>query len=257
MKDLDAINPAFAKPSSFVSVTAALPLIISACCLALANGAAESVPLQQNPISILCILIAGLSFVLLFLPRILKWDWRARYFGVSTLYMASVAMFGGIPWLCILFYSSAPIFLRGLLFLSYVYLLAYWGFRFVNLYRYIYVDTKMRAQIYQEDVDCIYYLQKGDTALLGKRLKFKQFPPSILFVLFGIAACLTIIFGKSLVAFFGLPVVHLFLAVGAIPLDMLAIGLAVRGWMIFYCLPARLNRELGKQVYVDLVAKLK
>ena len=255
MKDLDAINPAFARPSSFVSVTAMLPLLISSCCLALANGAAESVPLQQNPISILCISIVVLSFVFLFVPRIFKWDWKARHFGVSTLYMSSVAMFGGIPWLCILLYSSAPILLRGFLFLVYVSLLAWWGLRFFNIYQNIYADNQMRSRIYQEDEDCIYYLQKGDKLLLDKKLKFKQFPSAISFVLFGAAACFALIFGKSLVVFFGLPFVHLFLAIGAIPLDMMAIGLAVRGWMIFYRLPAKLNREVGKLVYVNLAEK--
>lgn len=253
MKDLDAINPAFAKPSSFVSVTAMLPLLISGCCVALANGAAESVPFQKNPISILCILISTLSFVFLFIPRILKWGWQTRYFGVSTLYMSSVAMFGGIPWLCILLYSSAPIFLRGLFFLAYIALLTWWSLRFFNVYRHIYADNKMRSRIYQEDVDCIYYFQKGDKLLLDKKLKFKQFPSTIVFMFFGTAACFAMIYGKTLVNFFGLPFVHIFLAIGAIPLDMMATGLAVRGWMIFYCLPTKLNREMGKQVYVNLV----
>lgn len=253
MKDLDAINPAFAKPSTFVSVTAMLPLLISACSLALANGAAESVPFLQNPISMLCSLIVACSFFFLFIPQLLKWDWQARYFGVSALYMSSVAMFGGIPWLCILLYSSAPIFLRGLLFLIYISLLTGWSLRFVKLYKRIYANDKTRSRIYEEDIDCIYYIQKGDKLLLDKKLKFKQFPPAILFLLFGVAACFTMLFAKSLVGFFGLPFVHLFLAVGAIPLDMMAIGLVVRGWMIFYHLPAKLNRETAKLVYVNLV----
>ena len=75
-----------------------------------------------------------------------------------------------------------------------------------------------------------------------------------MFLFFGAAACFMMIFGQTLVGFFlGVPFVHLLLAVGAIPLDMMAIGLAVRGWMIFYRFPAKLHRETTKVVYVNLV----
>jgi len=251
----DAINPIQFRPDKLTPMLALLPLLIGAIGLAFATGAAEEVPVLQNPIAVLCLLVMAAALVLMPVPRLFKWNWDTRFFGVSGFCMASMALAGGVPWLCILLYSSAPLWLRVPLSMAYFALLTCWHYRFFAVYQRIFSDPELCAQIYQEQPDCFHYLQQGDRVVLEKRLKFRLGPPMPFVLACFVAVVVAMCFGPALARYFGLPFPHLMVACMALPMDMFALGLAVRGWMVFYVYPARLYRETGKRVYVDMATK--
>jgi hypothetical protein len=133
--------------------------------------------------------------------------------------------------------------------------LLWWGGRHVAVYRKVFASDRLRQSVYVEDEDCIYYLQKGDRMVLDKECKFKELPPTLFILATLAAAGASMLFAGDLVAFFGLPYAHIFLALFGVSVDMIGVGLAVRGWLVFYKYPRMLRRQTGKRVYVDMVSK--
>lgn len=255
MTKLDAINPEFLRPNTMMPLLALLPFLMGAIGLAFASGAAEEVPTPQNPIAVLCLLVMAASLVLAAVSWLFKWNWDTRFFGAILWCMASVALAGGVPWLCLLLYSSAPPWLRVSMAMAYSTLLTCWSYRFFDIYQTIFSDPALREQIYVEQPGCFRYLQQGDLRLLEKRLKFRIWPATSFVLASWAVLFMSMCFASTLTSFFGLPFPHLFAACVALPTDMVALGMAVRGWMVFYVYPARLYRETGKRVYVDTVTK--
>lgn len=254
MKDLDEINPPFARPSRMCSVSAIIPCLSYAAGAALAIGATPEVSFWWNPIAIIYAACSLLSILLFFIPPILNWDWKTEYFGFSLLYLTSAA-FGLVPWLSILLYSRLPLIVRLGLFGVYALLIISWCCRFVSLYRKIYLDENMRECIYKVENDAVYYLQKGDGWLLDKKLKFPKFPPNANFIFaWGLALSLMPVMSQ-VTAIVGLPFTHIVLAIGSIPIDMAMFGLATRGWLVFIHYPGQIHRITGKRVYVDMASK--
>lgn len=68
-------------------------------------------------------------------------------------------------------------------------------------------------------------------------------------------AVLTIPYATYLKSTVGLPFTHLFLAIAALPTDMMAIGLVTRGFIVYYVYPRMRFKESGKRVLVDLVSR--
>jgi hypothetical protein len=255
LKNLDTINPSFARPSAFIALGSLLPLLTSLVGVGFAVGAAPDLAVVRNPVALFCLAISVASCAMLIIPRLMRWDWRAGYFGFSLLYILSISLIGGIPWLCLLVFSSASLWLRCLLFSLHALTLLWWAGRYASLYRKVFATDALRQSVYVEDDDCIYYLQKGDRMVLDKICDFKEFPPT-LFVLSTLAVSgASMLYAGDLVAFFGLPYAHIFLAILGISVNMIGVGFAVRGWLIFYKYPRMLRRKTGKQVYVDMVSK--
>ena len=255
MRNLDAINPPFARPSSLISLGAMLPLLLSLCCTALPIGAAPDVAVADNPIALFCLAICVVSAVMVAIPRMFKWDWRAGYFGVTGFYLLSMALTGLIPLLCVLVYGGAPVLVKILLLAINTAILVWWGWRCVPMYRKIFANSEMRDKIYHEDTDCFYYYKQGDRMVLDKVFKFSDFPSAAVIVLSFALAFGMMFYARALVAFLGVPIPHIFLLSAAISLEMIGVGAAVRGWMIYYHYPRQLKRQTGKMVYVDMVTK--
>lgn len=113
----------------------------------------------------------------------------------------------------------------------------------------------MRDKIYHEDADCFYYYIQGDRMVLDKVFKFSDFPSAaVILVSFALAVGM-MFYARGLVAFLGVPIPHIFLLSAAISLEMIGVGTAVRGWLIYYKYPRQLKRQTGKMVYVDMVTK--
>jgi hypothetical protein len=253
--DLDKVNPKFARPNTFCANTAFLPFALSTCSMFLAVGAAPHVEVFRNPLFLVCFVICILSVFLFIIPRIFKWDWKAEYFGVSVIYLGSVALLGAIPWGSILLYSKLPIVLRVVGFLLYLFILIGWAWRFVVVYRSISGNAINRQRIYVESDALIYYRQKTDVRILEKEMRFRQFPNALFVIIFMFGAVLTIPNATYLKSIVGLPFTHLFLAIAAIPTDMMAIGLVTRGFIVYYVYPRMIFKESGKRVFVDLVSR--
>lgn len=255
MKNLDALNPSFARPNAFISTGSLLPLLTSLVGVGFAAGAAPDLAVLHNPVVLFCLAICIASCAMLIIPRVMRWDWRAGYFGFSLLYILSISLIGGIPWLCLLVFSSAALWLRSLLFALHALTLLWWASRYVAVYAKVFASDELRPNVYLEEDDCIYYLQKGDRMVLDKVFKFKEFPPTLFIVATLAAACASMLYAGDLVAFFGLPYAHIFLAIFAVSVNMIGVGFAARGWLVFYKYPRLLRRQTGKQVYVDMASK--
>lgn len=165
-----------------------------------------------------------------------------------------MGLIGIVPWLSIVFFSSLPLWARLLLFGIYFGAIAYWCRRFVVYYRHIFDDVDLRSVVYEENNDAIYYLQQGDKMLFEKKIKLAQVPPDLVFVLSIAVAFLLTPFASILVRLLGIPFIHIFLTVAGLPIALMCLGLALRGYLIFYYYPWQLTRKTGKEVYVLMAA---
>lgn len=227
-----------------------MPFLLGIVCLPLAFSAAPSRSFSENFLAIFCAATSVIALLFMFIPRLFGWDWRSKYFGTPLFYLGTMGLVGIIPWLSIVFFSSLPLSTRLLLFGIYSGAIVFWCRRFVVYYRHIYLHAELRRFVYEEHDDVIYYLQQGDKTLFEKKLKLNQFPPNLMFVLFMALAFLMAPFASSLARSAGIPFIHIFLTVAGLPITLMCLGLAVRGYLIFYYYPWQLRRATGKEVYV-------
>ncbi|MGJ9417861.1 hypothetical protein ACHAC9_08865 [Massilia sp. CMS3.1] len=255
MRNLDAINPALLKPSKFASLNAGTLLALVIISAPLAWGAAPEIPLRKNPIVLFIGLILAISLVLALISAIFRWGWKAKYYGISLLGVAGISFLAVVPFAAAVIYGKAPYWVRVAIFLIYGLTHFFWCRKFMVLYKNVFSDEVLRAVIYEEESDAVYYMRRGDDYILSKYYKFSQTPRDRYFVLFIFIALLMIPIMSQVCKFIGIPFVHIFLMVAMLPVSWLSIGLAVRAYLIFYLYPGRIKRTTGKEVYVDLVSK--
>jgi hypothetical protein len=257
LRDLDSINPAEAKPARFVGTGAILPLVFGTLGVVLAHHAAPTVPSSQNPIWIFCIIIVGLAVAMFPVPRLFKWNWETKYFGVPLFYLGSLTLMCVIPCLCLLLYSKLEIWSRAAIFLAYMAIHIAWIWRFVAFYRKVDQDSVLRASLYEEENDAVYYMQQADKRILETQFDFHQLPRDRYFVLFIVAALSTTPMMRSVTESVGLPFIHVFFLIGTLPISLMGLGFATRGLLVFYCYPRKIRKTTGKRVYVDMGSKPK
>lgn len=160
-----------------------------------------------------------------------------------------------VPCLCIVPYSRLPIDVRlGLLFIYSAIHIA-WCWRFVVFYRKIANDTTLRRVLYEEEADAVYYMQRGDKHLLETQYKFHQLPQDRYFVLFLLLAFALVPLMDTARSVVGLPFIHIFLMIGTLPISLMGVGFAARGWLVFYAYPRQIKKDTGKRVYVNMSGK--
>ena len=252
MRDLDSINGA-AKSTKFVfTIALAVPLFMGCGAWALAAGAAPNQALSENYLALLGLGIASTAIIAIPIPYIFHWNWETKYFGAGILCLSSAAIIGIYPIFCIAQYSTLPIILRvALLFFEFG-LIAQWCRRFLNIYKNIYLEKKLFHCIYIEEKNAVYYSQQADKKVIERLLKFKQFPPPKYFLLSGLMAFSLLPFATTLSQFIGIPFIHIFLAAFSTPLNLMFLGLATRGWLIFYFYPMKIKSKTNKPVYIDM-----
>jgi hypothetical protein len=255
LRDLDKENPSFARPQHMAVICAILPFLLGAMCAIIASEATPGRPWMSTPLSIFCIGLCPAALVSAFVPKIFHWDWRAKYFGFSTIYFSSASLLGIIPWLCVLIYGSLPLWERLLLALFYVLPIAWWCRRFVIYYRHIFSDHELRNILYIEEIDAVYYYQKNDNWLIEKKYKFKVFPSNFAFISPLALAFLLVPWMRMVKAHFGLPFPHAFLTIASLPVVMMILGLTMKCYLTFFHYPRKIKAETGKDVYVDMVSK--
>jgi hypothetical protein len=252
---LDEINPKFARPQRFISVGALMLFLNAGISWMLSTLAAPEFKFSQNPLAIVSSLLGFLSFVLGVIPAVFKWDWRVKYFGVCSLYLASASLPGVTPWLCIVFYSRMPLLVRFVLFLLLVLSIYWWCHRFVVYYRNVMSNAVYRDQVYSEREGAVHYLQKNDVWLINKKYRFRQMPHMAAFFLAIIVAISLIPIMGKVSSFAGLPFAYLFTAIGFFPFILMLLGISVRGYLIYYYYPREIRRKTGKEVYIDMVTR--
>jgi hypothetical protein len=242
------------RPSRFSQIGALGAFLLNLVSIPFAYGPAPDVPLGRNPIVLGLFAMLFISTGLLIIPKIFKWDWRAKYFGSSAICMLSFSFFTIIPGMALCLYGNAPLAIDLIVAGGYIFAHFFWCKKFHTIYNHVYENEELRKVVYQEELDAVYYSRRGDKYLLDKFYEFSQVPSDRIFVLFIFLACLLIPVMGQAIELAGVPFPHVFLTVAAFPVSLMFSGLAVRSYLIFYRYPARIKRETGKEVYVDLVS---
>jgi hypothetical protein len=255
LRNLESINPALLRPSRLSSVSACIVLVLTLLSAPLAYGGAPDIPFSKNLIVLLLSLVLAISSILALVSAIFRWGWKARYYGFSFLCAAGISFLGFVPLLVAVLYGNAPYWAK--LIIIFIYGISHylWCRKFTRLYKDIFHDENLRATIYEEEGDAIYYMRRGDEFLLDKHYKFSQTPRDRYFVMFIVTALLMAPMMQVISNFLGIPFVHIFLLVAMLPVSWMGIGFAVRGFLIFYLYPAKIKKATGKDVFVDLSSK--
>jgi hypothetical protein len=257
LRDLDSINGA-AKSTGYVfAISLIISVFMGSGGWALATGAAPTLPLSENYLKVFSLSIIFFSIIAFPIPLIFKWNWEAKYFGAGLIPFASGSILGLYPIFCITLYSSLPLLIRIAFLLLEVILIIHWCNRFTKIYRRIYNEKKLYNYIYAEDSTAVYYLQQADKKIITKQFKFQQFPSLKFCALSFISAFSLIPFATSLSNIIGLPFIHIFLAIGATPLNLMFLGLSTKMWLVYYFYPMRIHKETQKRVYVDMSSQPK
>lgn len=255
MRNLDKENPLIAHPQSLVLVGALLAFLLGGMCSILASEATPTIGLLGNPLAIFCLCVSAAAVICCLVPKIFRWNWRAQYFGFSTLLLASVSLLGIIPWLCLVLYSALSPMTRFFIFCAYIAINFWWCRRFVLFYGRIFSEKILRDFVYLEEIDAVYYSQKNDNCLMEKRFRFRQFPSAAAVLIPFVSAFLLVPFSHTINVLVGLPFALSFLTVGSLPITLMILGLTTRGLLIFYFYPWKIKKQTGKIVYVDLLTK--
>lgn len=252
MKNLETLNPKGMRPSTFTSFAAMVSVAVGLICVPLALGGDQDTSLSKNMIAHFLLLVVGISLLLSIVSFIFRWGWKAKFFGFSMLFIGSISLLAVIPLLTILVFGILPGWIDALLVFVYIVTHIWWCRKFVVLYKNIFDDLKMRAILYEEDVDAVYYKRKGDKLLLEKFFNFTQMPSDKNFLAFIALGLGLIPFAGQVKLITGMPFAHVFLTVAMLPVSWMSVGLAVRGFLVCYYYPAKMKAITGKDVYVDL-----
>ena len=254
MRSLETINPEGMRPSRFVSFASMVSATVILICLPLAWGATGDTSFFDNLVVRLLLMMLTICILLSIFSVAFRWDWRASYFGVPMICIASVSLIALVPFLSILIFGNLTIWVNVLLIFGYAVSHIWWCRKFVTIYKDIFNHLESRGILYEEDADAVYYKRDGDNLLLAQ-YNFSQMPPSryfLIFIILGFALIPSIGVVKNIS---GMPFAHVFLAVSMLPVSWMSIGLAVRGFLICYYYPAQIKALTGKTVYVDLTSK--
>lgn len=252
MRNLNSINSAAKSTRFLFAVSLIIPIFMGCGAWALAIGAAPEKPIDENYLALFGLGIAFVAIMALPVPYIFHWDWEAKYFGAGMLPLSSGAIIGLYPILCIAQYSSLPILARLFPVLLEVILIARWCLRFSNIYKVIYNDKNLFHCMYTEDLSAVYYSQQADKKIMVKMLRFDEFPSSKFFIASGLVSFSLIPFATPVSEFIGVPFAHIFLAIFATPLNLMFLGLSMKGWLVFYLYPMKIKKATNKLVYVDM-----
>jgi hypothetical protein len=237
VRNLDAINPAFMKPSKFASVSACTLLALVVLSVPLAYVGAPDIPLAENPIIVVVCITLAASSVLALVSATFGWGWKAKYYGVSLICVASISFIAVVPCVAVLLYGNGSYWVKACILSLYGPTHFFWCRKFYITYKKIFHDKDLRSVIFEEESDAVYYMRRGDDFILEKHLKFSQMPKDRYFVLFIVLALFMMPIMSFVRVIVGAPFVIVFLMVSMLPVSWMSIGLAFRGFLIFYYYP--------------------
>ena len=194
-------------------------------------------------------LVACLGFLV---PWLFKWDWQAKFFGVSFIFLGTLSLICIVPLLLLVFYSNLWWPVRAFIFILYFLLHAAWCFRFIVFYKNISESNELFSIMYVEEEDAVYFFQEVDRYLIEKIFKFRQIPSDLIFavpMVIAVSATFAIEVVKELV---GLSFVHIFMVIAGLPVSLMCFGIAAKAALVFYYYPTKIWSRTGKRVYVDM-----
>jgi len=255
LRDLDTINGAAKSTRFMFTISLIIPLVMGFGAWALAIGAAPNQPLSDNFLAQFGLGVTTIAVIALPIPYIFHWNWETKYFGAAMLPLCSGSILGIYPILCIAQYSSLPAPAR-LAFVSFEGILIFrWCRRFVTTYNTVYCNKNLFHSLYAEEPSEVYYSQQADKKVIEKILKFEQVPHSSCFIISALIAFFATPFATQLSKFVGVPFIHIFLALLSTPLNLMFLGFATKGWLIFYLYPGKIKKITDKPIYVDISSK--
>lgn len=252
MRNLHEINVITKSTRHIFLISLIISIFMGCGAWALASGVTTNPPHDKNNLEIFAIAIILISILSLPLSFSFQWTWETKYFGLGLFPFSTGALMGIYPLLCIVLYSSLPIFIRIIIATIQFTLIIKWCKRFFDIYKKIYHNNNLFSHIYEIESDAVYFSQRADQDVLSRIFKFQQFPRSPVFITFlAISLCLAP-YSLEISQFLGVPFIHIFLAIAATPLNLLFLGLCTKMWLVYYFYPMKIKRNSGMSVYVDM-----
>ena len=255
MRNLSESNPSISTPKYTFWMGLGLAFFSGLIGWAFGKGAGHGDIFSENIIEMSGLFLCSLAVLASLIPLIFKWDWKSKYFGAVCFPFSTVSLIGLYPAICFYYYGTCSIYIRIFFLLANMGLIFWWCRRFFVLYKKIMANPEFFSLLYAEEADAYYYLQKNDVLLIEKKLHVAQFPTGILTWGPMLSAIFLLPFSSAVSKFAGIPFIHIFLAIFALPIELMCLGFVSRGFLIFFYYPNFLYRRTGKSVYVDLTSK--
>lgn len=252
MRNLHLVNQAAKSTAHVFTISLVIPFFLGWIVWALATGASSSAATTSRILSAIGPALSLVAIIALPLPYIFRWDWEVKYFGAATFAFASGALIGLFPIACIICYAAVEFWWKVTIVVFEIFLNIWWCSRFVSVYRKIHSCNEYCDAIYEEDSDAIYYVRQVESRILKSKLKFDEVPRDKFFLISTAAAFMLVPFAASVSKLFGIPFIHVFIAVLATPINLLFLGLGMKGVLAFYIYPSRLRRLKNKRIYIDM-----
>jgi hypothetical protein len=183
-----------------------------------------------------------------------RWRWTATQMGINGLFVLTFFyLLSGASLSGILFYGSSPFDVKVLVFFLSLAWNGYWIHLTIRGCRAIWADESLRQRVWVDYKDAVVYRRSAAKAAMDK-VGLKPHPGNLTMVFVFFLMIPFIWWRAELSAYFGVPFVHVFVAI-------IGQSVAVMGWifpvlsfmlMIYY--PQKIKRSTGKAVLFDMMA---
>lgn len=218
------------------------------------DGAMNQVAFWSNPVVLIGV---GLASYCNFIGLVMffgRWRWTALQMGMMGFcFIASYYSISGASLADILLYGTAPLEIKLLVFALSLSWNGYWVYVTILGCRAIWADESLRQSVWVSYRDAVVYRQFGAKAAM-ERVGIKIHPNRLTMIFaFSLIAPL-VLWRQELSALFGVPFVHVFLALfGQLLMVMGWIGTVLPIMLMLYY-PLKIQRMTGKIVLLDMMA---
>ena len=231
-----------------------IALLIDGMGMFLAADVAGDRPTLSNPLVLFGIVHAAICLCLAVSLLSSRWQWRVEQQGLVVL-VPSVG-FGYLflsSYLSLMLYSSASWLVGLIMLLALVLYHGLWAWRVVTWYGTAWVDESLRASIYRECDDHIFYTRLGELGIRDK-LGVKFFPSNVTMVGGLLVSLGSYFFRHDLTQYFGAQWVPIAFAIGGFTMSIFATTLVTMSVLLYFVYPRILKRQTGKSVFIDLLS---
>ena len=231
-----------------------IALLIDGLGMFLAAEVAGDWPTLSNPLVWFGVVHAAICLCLAVSLLSSRWQWRVEQQGLVVL--VSGVGFGYLflsSYLSLMLYSSASWLVRSIMLLALVLYHGLWAWRVVTWYGTAWVDENLRASIYRECDDHIFYTRLGEVGIRDK-LGVKFFPSNVTMVGGLLVSLGSYFFRHELTEYFGAQWVPIAFAIGGFTMSILATTLVTMSVLLYFVYPRILKRQTGKSVFIDLLS---
>ena len=231
-----------------------IALLIDGMGMFLAADVAGDLPTLLNPLVWFGIVHAAICLCLAVSLLSIRWEWRVEQQGLVVL-VPSVGFgyFFLSSYLSLMLYSSASWLVRSIMLLALVLYHGLWAWRVVTWYGTAWADENLRASIYRECDDHIFYTRLGEVGIRDK-LGVKFFPSNVTMVGGLLVSLGSYFFRHELTEYFGAQWVPIAFAIGGFTMSVFTTTLVTMSVLLYFVYPGMLKRQTGKSVFIDLLS---